>query len=111
VAKGMASIGAVELGASFGEPRVEAVWVDAAEGMVVEVGGAEGPSLLAAPPRDKSPSNLAHFSSVITMAAPEESKLKHAQLKMNEKVMQSMWVKEMVKGTYTQVFGKVIEIK
>jgi len=78
VAKGMASIGAVELGASFGEPGVGVAGVVVAEGMVVEVGGAEGPALLAAPPRAKSPTNLACFSSVITMAAPEESKLKYA---------------------------------
>ena len=70
----------------------------AAKGMVVEVGGAEGPALLAAPPRAKSPTNLARFSSVITMAAPEESKLKHAQLKMKERVMQIMWVKENGEG-------------
>ena len=25
---------------------------------------------------------------------------------MKERIMQSMWVKETVKGTYTQVFGK-----
>ena len=34
------------------------------------------------------------------------STLKHAQLKMKERVMQRMWVKEMVKGTYTQVVGQ-----
>jgi len=38
MAKGMASIGVVELGASFGEPGVGVVGVVAAEGMVVEYG-------------------------------------------------------------------------
>ena len=102
----MASIEAVELGASFGELGVGVAGVVAAEGMVVEVRGVEGPALLVAPPRAKSPANLARFSSIITMVAPEESKLKHAQLKMKERVMQSMWVEEVVKGTYTQVLGK-----
>ena len=72
MARGIASIGAGELWACFGEPGVGVAGVVAVEGTVVEVGGAEGPALSAAPPRAKSSANLARFSSFITMAAQEK---------------------------------------
>jgi len=82
VAKGIALIGAVETGATLGEAgagidrgeiAVGRVGLEAARGVVIEVGGAEGPALFAAAPRVKSPASRVRFSWVITMAAPEGS--------------------------------------
>ena len=82
MAKGIASIGAVEAGATLGEAGVGVARGEAAvgvlgmgatRGVVAEVGGAEGPALFAVLPRVKSPVSLARFSWVITMAAPERN--------------------------------------